>query len=360
MSHEIRTPLNGMLGMTQLLNDTPMNEQQQEYMDYLESSSLALLAVINDILDLSKIESGTVVLDNQPFNLRACLDETLAVLYAAASRQGLRVMYEIGPDVANVIVGDRNRLRQILLNLVGNAIKFTNSGDVTVHIGRSVNGPSIFRITDTGIGVPERYRDRLFDPFSQVNHSAAGDNAGTGLGLAICKLLIELMDGEIWYEENEYGGSTFIFTLPDAEASFIPLDGGQGAAVVDEQEYKGFSILIGEDNEINRLVLMKFLEKRGFTADLVYNGLEVLRAVKSKRYDLVFMDINMPEMNGVEAAQQIRAAELTFPQPIIIAVTANAFKSDREIYFKSGMDDYISKPIQRGELDRILTKYLPK
>ncbi|MBP1156642.1 MULTISPECIES: PAS domain S-box protein [unclassified Paenibacillus] len=358
MSHEIRTPLNGIVGMTQLLKETILTEEQQEYLEYILKSEHALLAIINDILDFSKIDSGNVELEEGPFDLIICIEETFDILSGIARDKQLAMSYTIDPDLPKTMVGDITRIRQILINLIGNSIKFTpSSGSICLTV-ESMNSPSSsqfklrFTVKDSGIGIPKEKMEHLFIPFSQLDSSTTRKYGGTGLGLAISKSLVELMGGKIWAEPNNEG-ATMIFTIMLKPAALSIND--QADADPDLSIVAGtVHILIAEDNAVNQKVLRYLLAKEGFQSDVVNNGFEVMDAIKYKAYDLIFMDVQMPGMDGIEATRQIRKVLPPEAQPRIIAVTANAFTEDKEKCLEAGMDDYISKPINRSKLVKTL------
>ncbi|MCE9672116.1 ATP-binding protein [Myxococcus stipitatus] len=351
MSHEIRTPMNGVLGMAQLLRETGLTEEQRECVEVIHTSGDALLRLINDLLDFSKIEAGAFELDSQPFSLRRLLKECLALLSPQAAARGLYLQHQVDADARDALLGDKMRLRQVLVNLVGNALKFTHDGGVTVHVSRGAPPadaraaePLRIRIRDTGIGIPAERMDRLFRSFSQVDASTSRHYGGTGLGLAISLRLAQLMGGTIHVESTPGQGSTFTLEVLLAEGPPI-----QGHAPPELDVTLGsrhpLRVLLVEDNPINQKVGLRLFRKLGYEARVVGNGLEALNTLEREPHDVVFMDVHMPHMDGLEATRHVREAPERYGRPRIVAMTASAIREDQERCRQAGMDDFVTKPV---------------
>lgn len=362
MSHEIRTPMNGVIGMADLLGTTLLTREQASYVRTIRASGDALLAIISDVLDFSKIEAGRVELETRPVVLRELLADTISLFAARATEKALSLSFCVDEGVPEAVEVDPTRLGQILSNLLSNALKFTQAGQVEATLeSRPVPGGRCvlyFSVRDTGIGIPEESRSRLFKAFSQGDSSITRKYGGTGLGLAISRKLVELMGGKIWVESTSGRGSVFRFTLPAPIAQ--PRDERETSARASSERTHGFGrLLIAEDNAINRRVAELMLKKLGWTVDLVTDGRAAVEAVDTGRYEVVLMDVNMPEMDGLQATRQIRAHHPDRPIQII-AVTASATNEERERCLSCGMNDYVAKPLRPAELERVLDDALTR
>jgi signal transduction histidine kinase/AmiR/NasT family two-component response regulator len=357
ISHEIRTPMNGVIGMADLLARTPLTPDQRGYVDALRVSGEALLALINDILDFSRMESRRLAVGNEPFHLEDVIAESLDMIAPQAAQQGLALHSAIAPGTPEALRGDRDRTRQVLLNLLSNAVKFTPRGEVRVELSARPleEGPFEvhFAVADTGIGIPREDLDRLFTPFLQLDGSPSRRYGGAGLGLAISKRLTELMGGRIWVESKAGQGSTFHFTIV-GEAAEAPARPVQLQSAAPGPASRPLRVLLAEDHPVNQLVIHALLERLGHKADLAGNGLEVLRALERETYDVILMDVQMPELDGLETTRRIRSQVSVANQPYVIAMTAHAMPGDQERCLKAGMNTYLSKPVHLADLQGAL------
>ena len=368
ISHEMRTPLNGVIGVTDMLLQTQLDVEQRQQLNIVKTSGEMLLAVINDILDYSKVESGKLQMDAAPFSLRAVISDTVRMLSYSAEQKGLKLQQVVEPGLTDRMIGDFGRVRQILVNLAGNAIKFTAHGTVTISVGQKfVRGESVvvqFLVEDTGIGIPLEKQSVIFEAFTQADQSTSRKYGGTGLGLSICVRLAEMMQGRIWVESEVGAGSRFYFTaelklaeLEDASSN----DESVKSLAENSAAPKTLRILLAEDNDVNRLIAVKLLEKRGHVVITASNGKQAIEAFLAGSFDLIFMDINMPEVNGLEATEEIRRKEIVKGTRVpVVALTASALATYKEECFQAGVDDFLTKPIDAKALDEVLWRYRPR
>lgn len=385
MSHEIRTPMNGVLGMVTLLKETPLSPTQADYVATIYGSASALLTILNDILDISKLEAGRFEIDDSEFDLVPMVQDVTALFSITAEQKNTRVLTKIDESVKGIYRSDAGRVRQVLLNLVGNAVKFTDSGEVIVSVKKDKyrQGWVRFSVKDTGLGIAEDAKGKLFNVFTQADASTSRKFGGTGLGLAICKRIVEGLGGEIGFASLEGVGSRFYFTLPMTYLG-VASDKEPVKSFSDQTKdlLKGVSepmeslrliadkspcaelapsnrlrVLVVEDNRVNQKVAMGLLSKFNQEVLIAENGVEALALLEKEAVDLVFMDMQMPIMDGLEAAQAIRFSQKAFKDVPIVAMTANAMKEDRENCLAAGMNDYLSKPIKKAELEAMVEKW---
>ena len=359
MSHEIRTPMNAILGMTELLQHEHLNKRQMDYVDDINTSAQSLLVIINDILDLSKIESGKLTLNPINFDFQSLLDNIISMFQFVAHKKDIEFRFEAMGDIPQILYGDDIRLRQVLTNLCGNAVKFTEKGYVRLKV-TAAGDTLIFEIKDTGIGIPKEAMAKIFNAFEQAKNERNRNIVGTGLGLAISKAFVELMDGKIMIE-SEYGHGTIITVM-------MPIMWGRASEVKKESDEKAeltvyapeARILLVDDNEFNLKVAHGLLNLYGIDAETVFSGKEAIDLVRQNDYDIIFMDQMMPEMDGVEATGIIRKLGGKYKTLCIIALTANTIQGAKEMFLANGFNDFISKPIDMHQLAELLMKWLPE
>ncbi len=374
MSHEVRTPMNGALGMIELVLETELTEEQRDYLETAKDSACSLLSLLNDILDVSKIEAGRLEFAPANFSIRECIGDALRMFSVRTQQKGLILSTSIDRDVPEWLIGDSLRLRQVISNLVGNAVKFTDQGQVTVHAGVEKRvgpgkrtAPNVilhFQVSDTGIGIPPEKQAWIFEPFRQADGSSTRRFEGTGLGLAICTRLVELMGGRIWVESQPGSGSAFHFTAPlglgTVEHAKLPEDSRHSGTLTTQGSAAGLlRILVAEDNIVNQSLVAAVLEKAGYQIVLAADGHEALEYFERQPFDLILMDVQMPRMDGLAATAAIRAAEKSTGKHMpIVAMTAHAMKGDRELCIQAGMDDYLTKPVNLADLRATIRKWI--
>jgi CheY-like chemotaxis protein len=357
-----------------LLHYTEPTSDQKEYLDILKTSADNLLSIINDILDISRIEAGKLVFEHIDFNLHHTITNTFKILSINADKKGLELLNNISPDIPDIMLGDPGRLRQILINLVSNAIKFTENGEVTVSVdieSRTEDEAALhFIVSDTGIGIPEDKKEYIFNTFTQADSSSTRKYGGTGLGLPISSRLVEMMKGKIWVESEVGKGSTFHFTarlgiVPELEEQelteeIVNSENESSDDRVNYEDRKKVHILLAEDNDISQEFELRILQRQGYTVEVANNGEEVLEGLKKQHFDIVLMDVQMPKMDGIETTQIIRnSKDNTFDSEIpIIAVTAHAFEEEKEQCLKAGMNSCVTKPFNGEELFKEIERLL--
>ena len=360
VSHEVRTPLGAIISMAELLLGTGLNSRQRHYADTLHQSGGALLTVLNEILDFSKLEAGRFEINAAPFDFLELMGGVRSELEARAGEKGLVSSLAITDGFPARLLGDSVRIRQVLNNLIDNALKFTEQGSVRIRAGFGRDGSDVilrFEVQDTGIGLSPNQIAKLFEPYAQADNSVSAGHGGTGLGLSIARQLARLMGGDMGCESNPGAGSMFWFTMRLQEAAEnsapdkpLPASGSLGPL--------SGHVLIVEDNQVNQMLIAAYLDQFGLTYDMCSNGEEAVTQIQQHEYDVVLMDIMMPVMDGIEASKKIRALETPAAKIPLIALTANAMKGDREIYLSAGMDGYVSKPLSASSLFSALAEQL--
>lgn len=363
MSHEIRTPLNAVIGLSELLLYSDSEKENKEFALNIKQSGEHLLEIINNILDYSKFESMGIETEMETVNIKTLVQEIIQLLSPLSSNKDLKIDLKIDDDVSEWILSDPTHLKQILINLIGNAIKFTSKGSISVLLQMNDSakrkGDFKFTISDTGAGISNKNIHRLFKSFSQVDPSSTRKHGGTGLGLVISKKLVEALDGEIWFESEPGKGTTFYFTLKASTTTAIESveQGNDLNSEISETSIASLKVLVAEDNLMNQKVILKILQRNNITASVVNNGQKVIDELARQAYDLIFMDMEMPVMDGIESTLKIRSEIPEHQQPVIIALTANAFPEYREKCLEAGMDDFITKPVSVNDIKEMLNKW---